>query len=239
MALGACLAAAVGGSVALRSRDQLHLVLGFTAGVLLGVVAFELLPEVFRLAGDSRLVGIPTVMIAFAGGYLFLHVVERSIALHSGQESEYAVHAHRHPSLGLIGALALLGHSFLDGVGIGLGFHVGRDVGLAVAVAVVGHRFADGLNTVSIMLMHGNTVRRSLFLLVLGAVAPVFGAASTLLFTVPDRVIALYLAYFAGFLLYLATSQILPEAHSGHPSGWTLGLTMAGVAVIWAVVAIT
>jgi len=35
----------LGGLFALRNRDRLHWILGFTAGVLLGVVAFDLLPE--------------------------------------------------------------------------------------------------------------------------------------------------------------------------------------------------
>ena len=44
------------------------------------------------------------------------------------------------------------------------------------------------------------------------AVAPVLGAVSTLFFSVGDDVLALYLGGFAGFLLYLATADILPEA---------------------------
>ncbi|MEP6504594.1 MAG: zinc permease, partial [Betaproteobacteria bacterium] len=39
-----------GGLMALRFRDRLHYLLGFTAGVLLGVVALDLLPEIFLLA---------------------------------------------------------------------------------------------------------------------------------------------------------------------------------------------
>ena len=71
------------------------------------------------------------------------------------------------------------------------------------------------------------------------AVAPVLGAASTLLFSLPDTVLALYLSFFAGFLLYLATGDILPEAHSGHPSRLTLVATVGGVAFIGGVVALS
>ena len=42
---------AAGGLVALRARDRMHLVLGASAGILLGLVAFDLIPEVFRLGG--------------------------------------------------------------------------------------------------------------------------------------------------------------------------------------------
>src|SRR5262245_41837428 len=54
-ALTAFLSTAAGGLFALRFRDQLHLILGFTAGVLLGVVAFDILPEVFELTHTHAL----------------------------------------------------------------------------------------------------------------------------------------------------------------------------------------
>ena len=48
---------------------------------------------------------------------------------------------------------------------------------------------------------------------------------------------ALYLALFSGFVIYIATAHILPEAHSRHPSRWTLAATAVGVLLMWAVVA--
>src|SRR5659263_378503 len=68
-ALSTCVSTLVGGLVALRNRDRMHLILGFTAGVLLGLVAFDLLPEVFALS-ESHTAGVPTVMLTFAGGFL-------------------------------------------------------------------------------------------------------------------------------------------------------------------------
>ena len=229
---------ALGGFVALRSRDRLHLVLGFAAGVMLGLVAFDLLPELFDLS-DAELFGVPTVMVAFATGFLLLHVVERSVAMHTAHEGEYGAHSHHDPSVGMASAAALVAHSFLDGVGIGLAFQVSDTVGFAVAVAVIAHDFADGLNTVTIMRTHGNSHRRQVTMLVADAVAPVLGAVSTLFFTVSNNVLALYLGAFAGFLLYLATADILPEAHSRHPSRLTLVSTIGGVGLMWVVVAAT
>ncbi len=232
-ALSTFVSTLLGGLVALRNRDRLHLVLGFTAGVLLGVVAFDLLPEIFDLAGGAGR-GVPTVMLAFAAGFVALHLLERTVAMHGAHESEYG--EHNHAAVGLASALALCAHSFMDGLGIGLGFQAGPAIGVTVAIAVIAHDFADGLNTVSIMLAHRNTLRRSMLLLGLDATAPVLGAASTLLFTVPDHLLGLYLGFFAGFLLYLATGDILPEAHSRHPSRLTLVATLVGITAMWGVV---
>jgi zinc transporter, ZIP family len=227
---------AVGGVVALRSRDRLHLVLGFAAGVMLGLVAFDLLPELFELS-NATFGGVPAVMVAFAAGFLLLHVVERSVAMHGAHEGEYGAHSHHDPHVGLASAAALVAHSFLDGVGIGLAFQVNDTVGYAVALAVIAHDFADGLNTVTVMRTHGNSQRRQVVMLVMDALAPVLGALSTLFFSVGDDVLALYLGGFAGFLLYLATADILPEAHARHPSRLTLLSTIGGVGLMWIVVA--
>jgi ZIP family zinc transporter len=51
--------------------------------------------------------------------------------------------------------------------------------------------------------------------------------------------LALYLALFTGFVIYIATSHILPEAHSRHASKWTLAATAIGVCTMWGVVAVT
>ncbi len=235
-ALTAVLSTALGGVVALRSRDRLHLVLGFAAGVMLGLVAFDLLPELFELS-DQTFLGVPAVMVAFAAGFLLLHFVERSVAMHAAHEGEYGTHHHDAPAVGLASAAALAAHSFLDGVGIGLAFQVDDQVGYAVALAVIAHDFADGLNTVTIMRASGNSRRRQVTLLVIDALAPVVGAFSTLFFSVGDTVLALYLGAFAGFLLYLATADILPEAHARHPSRLTLVSTLGGVGLMWFVVA--
>ena len=78
--------------------------------------------------------------------------------------------------------------------------------------------------------------RRALALLIADALAPVIGAASTLLFTIPHQLLGLSLGFFAGVLLYLATSDILPEAHAHHPTRLTLACTIVGVGFMWLVI---
>jgi len=86
-----------GGIVALRSRDQFHLVLGLSAGLLLGLVGFDLLPEVFK-SNKSTFGGVPSVSLAIVGGFLLLHVLERSFGSHEPAESDYG-HDHEHHNI--------------------------------------------------------------------------------------------------------------------------------------------
>lgn len=220
----------LGGLFSLHHKDKLHRILGFTAGVLLGVVFFDIFPEIINLLKNNNF--NPTyTMIALVAGFLVFHIIEKTILIHHNHEGEYA--EHKHPHVGIISGLALAGHSFMDGVGIGLGFQINPAVGLLVAIAVIGHDFTDGMNTISLVLGHKNSVAKAKWFLLLDALTPVLGAASTLLFHVPESFLVLYLGFFAGFLLYIGASDILPEAHSKNSSLGTIGLTLAGVFLIF------
>lgn len=222
----------LGGLYGLRNQDKLHLILGFTAGVLLGVVAFDLLPEIIEMV---HALGVDPMlpMVALVAGFLIFHVLEKTLLIHHSHEDSYG--KHKHPTVGIFSALALIGHSFLDGVGIGLAFQVSPAVGLLVAIAVIAHDFTDGLNTVSLVLVHKNSDRKAIFFLILDAAAPVLGALSTNLFTIPENWLVIYLGFFAGFLLYIGASDILPEAHSEKSSYLTIFLTVCGIALIFLV----
>lgn len=236
----------LGGLFALRHRDRLHLILGFTAGVILSVVAFDLLPEIFELVHSTG-ASVKLPMGALVVAFLLFHIAEKTVLLHGAHEDEYghAGHGHAHghghaadQEVGLASAIALCVHSFTDGLGIGLAFQAGTEVGFAVAVAVIAHDFADGLNTVSLMLAHGNSRRRALTLLAIDAVAPLAGVLVTLAFTIPDTAILVSLGAFCGVLLYIGAADILPEAHANHPSGWTIVSTVFGAAAMFVVLSV-
>src|SRR4051812_6345017 len=103
VALAAVGSTTLGGLFALRHRDQLHHILGFTAGVILGVVLFDVLPEIDELSGKTNL-DLRIVMIALAASFLFFHGMEKWLLIHNAHEHEYA--GHHHPQVGLASALA-------------------------------------------------------------------------------------------------------------------------------------
>lgn len=219
-----------GGLVGLKYKDKLHLILGFTAGVLISVIAFDIFPEIYELIKELNMDPV-LPMVALVAGFLVFHIFEKLLLIHHEQEEMYG--PHKHPTVGVASALALAGHSFLDGVGIGLGFQVSSVVGVLVAIAVIAHDFSDGLNTVSLVLVHKNTSKKALKFLLIDAIAPLLGAFSTLFFTVPQNILILYLGFFAGFLLYIGASDILPEAHSEKSSIGTIFMTILGVCFIF------
>ncbi len=221
-----------GGIFSIKNKDRLHRIMGFTAGVLIGVVFFDIFPEIIALIRENNF-STTGAMIAVVLGFLIFHILEKTILLHHSHEDEYS--DHKHPHVGILSGLALAGHSFMDGVGIGLGFQVSPAVGLIVAIAVIAHDFTDGMNTVGLVLSNRNTLSQAKWFLLLDALTPVLGVLSTFLFHPSVGFLILYLGFFAGFLLYIGASDILPEAHSKHSSFGTIGLTIAGAVLIFIV----
>jgi ZIP family zinc transporter len=219
-----------GGLLALRFKNNLHSIMGFTAGVLLGVVSFEIFPEIIELIRENDF-SVTGAMVALVAGFLVFHILEKSVLLHHGHEDMYS--SHTHPHVGTISALALIGHSLMDGIGIGLAFQINPGVGIAVAIAVISHDFTDGMNTITLMLHNKNTTAKSKLFLLFDALAPIIGALSTLFFTVSNHFLLIYLGFFAGFLLYIGATDILPEAHSQNSSYKTIFLTILGVVLIF------
>ncbi|MFJ2113706.1 MULTISPECIES: ZIP family metal transporter [unclassified Streptomyces] len=238
VALGAFLMTLFGGWTAQRVTDRRHLVLGLAGGLMLGVVGLDLLPEAIH-AADDEVFGVPQALLLFVGGFLVAHLVERLLAVRqAGTPHGADTGSGRVPEVGLTAAAAMVGHSLMDGIALGAAFQVGGGMGTAVALAVIAHDFADGFNTYTLTSLYGNNRRKAVAMLVADAVAPVVGAASTQLFTLPAELLGSYLGFFGGVLLYLAAAEILPEAHHDHPARSTVLCTVLGVCFIWLVIGI-
>lgn len=220
-----------GGFLSLKMLDRRHLLFAAAAGLMLGVIFLDLLPEALS-QNTHELRGIPVALIAFLVGFLGLHAYERITGSHeSGHNDE---HSHATSSV-----LPLVLHSTLDGVGIGLAFQASASVGIVVALAVLAHDVADGFNTYSLYMARGTSGHTALRWLLADALAPMVGVLSTMLFVAPPAVLGALLGLFGGSLLYIATSAILPEAHqSDHDSGPALALTALGVLFIALVVSL-
>lgn len=245
IALAAFLATLAGGLLALKLKDRLHLVLGFSAGAVIAVAFFDLLPEAVEMGAPYH---PPEVLLGWSGiGFLLYLVLDRSQLFRLQQRSAEPLVGHevgfssghhfvaRHESArgASLGAGSLSAHSFLDGVAIGLGFQASPAVGTVVAIAVLTHDFSDGINTMNMVLKNGGGQRQAIRWLLIDALAPAVGVASTFFFTLPDDLFGMALALFAGFFLYIGASDLIPESYHAHPKFLTTAMTVLGAAVLY------
>ncbi len=216
----------LGGRVAFRLHKELATVIAFTGGIVVAVALFDVLPEALDAVGNPQYVG----WLAGAG-FVFFFLAERALVLHHRDEEEQA-QAHRR--VGVLGAAGLSLHSLIDGLGIGLAFHLDTGTGLLVFLAVVTHDFADGLNTVGFILRQSDDRRAAMRWLALDATAPLAGAIVGASIAVSEHTLGYLLSAYAGFFLYMGATDLLPEAHE-HPSRSRVALTVVGFAATWAV----
>lgn len=230
IAIATAVSTFLGGLLALKLKDKLHLVLGFSAGAVIGVAFFDLLPEALNLAQAKFDISTITSVVVF--GFALFMILDRLFALHAHHEEN----CHNTNHSGRLGAGSLSIHSFLDGVAIGLSFQVSIAVGAVVATAVLVHDFSDGINTVGLILKNNGNRGEALKWLFLDALAPVIGVASTFFFTLPADYLGLALAIFSGFFIYIGASDLLPESHHEHPYFLTTIMTLLGIIVLFVAV---
>jgi ZIP family zinc transporter len=230
-----------GGLLALRLSARMQWVLGFSAGAVVAVAFFDLLPEALELAAPSF--GVAKVFSCAAAGFLIYLLFDRVI-LFQGQRyrNQFAAHPDgtregsntRHRATLFASSLSL--HSLLDGIAIGLAFQASAAVGAVVAIAVLTHDFSDGINTMNVVLRNDSNRRRALQWLLADAIAPGVGIFSTLFFEVRPDVLGIILALFSGFFLYIGASDLIPESHRAFPKALTTFMTLLGIAVLYAAV---
>jgi ZIP family zinc transporter len=226
LSLATFISTLLGGLFALYLRDRLHLILGFSAGALIGVAFFSLIPEALNLASTAD---AQAVAAGIATGFIGYMLLDRAVAPH-GDGGPRAEKLWRR---GALGAASLAVHSFFDGFAIGLGFKVSTAVGTIVFAAVLAHDFSDGINTVSMILRNKGDNRSALRWLLIDAAAPVAGAASTLALPVQHDALGLALALFAGFFLYIGASDALPKSYHDHPTAGTTAMTILGLLAVY------
>lgn len=225
----------LGGLFALRFKDKLHLVLGFSAGAVIGVAFFDLIPESLELASN---LGTSGVMALVAFGFLAYMLVDRSISIHShhDHDDEHCENENHKTNLrgkGRLGAGGFSFHSFLDGIAVGFAFQASSALGVLVSIAVLVHDFSDGINTVGVVLRNRGTRKQAFRWLFVDALAPVLGVMFTLFFSISEQSLGIILSIFCGFFLYLGASDLLPESHHRHPTLWTSIATICGVGVLY------
>jgi ZIP family zinc transporter len=225
IAAAAFLSTLLGGLLALKLRDKLHLILGFSAGAVIGVAFFDLLPEAINFGEKYH---SPAVILSCTAlGFLSYLVLDRILLFHGDAAPR-----------GRFAAGVLCVHSLLDGIAIGLAFQTSHEVGIIVTIAVLSHDFSDGINTMNIVLKNQGRRPQALSWLIADALAPVLGVASTYFFTLPGEAFGTALALFAGFFLYIGASDLIPESYHAHPKFLTTAMTLAGAAVLYAAIAL-
>ncbi len=179
----------------------------FAAGALLGTAFFDLLPE--ALDGETS---TDTVLGWTLAGILLFFLLERFI--------HWFHHHHEHEgeTTKPTGTLIILGdsvHNFIDGVVIAITFLINPAVGVVTTLAVGAHEIPQEIGDFGILLKAGYSRKKVLWYNVLSACTAFAGALITYWIGPSiEAYLPILLGVTAGFFIYIATSDLIPEIHA-------------------------
>lgn len=183
----------------------------FAAGALLGTAFLDLLPEAIEVA-EKTAIDSHNIFFYALIGIIGFFLLERFV--HWFHHHHEHADAHKKP----VGALIVLGdsiHNFIDGIAIAITFMVDPALGAITTLAVATHEIPQEIGDFAILLKAGYSRRKIIWLNILSALSALAGALLTF-FIGPSiaSVLPIMLAITAGFFIYIALSDLVPEIHA-------------------------
>lgn len=211
----------------------------FGAGALLAAAFLGVLPEAIEGAG------VHTAMVYALGGFLGFFILERLISwFHHHEDSHHHDETHgsrneTHQWLVIIGDTL---HNAIDGVAVGAAFLINPAAGIGTAIAVAAHEIPQEIGDFGILLGKGMSARKAVLVNLLSALATVVTAMSVyLLGDAIELDPTPLLAVAAGFFVYIAASDIIPDIHekSRREGNIQAAILLVGVTVLTLVIQLT
>ena len=188
-------------------------VLGFTAGVMVGVSFFELLPTGFEEIGFVK------ASIAFIAGFIFIFAVDYLIPHeYIGQKERISDKTDKKLlRTGLFVALGIGIHNFPEGMATFYSSLMDIRVGIAIAIAIAIHNIPEGVAvSAPIYKATGSRGKAFLWSFLSGVVEPV-GALLTAFVILPflnSVILGYILSVIAGLMVFISIDELLPVSKS-------------------------
>jgi zinc and cadmium transporter len=203
----------------------------FAAGALLAAVFLDLLKDGLEEAS------VDTVLVSALVGVVVFFMAERFL--------HWFHHHHQHPNGGdPTTSLIIVGdtvHNALDGVAIAAAFLISVPTGIVTTIAVAAHEIPQEIGDFGLLLSRGLSRTKVLWVNVGSALATTLMAVITFALGSANRLpTGVLLGVSAGFLLYIAMSDIIPELHEHsdqkrlvdlQPILLILGIVVVGVSI--------
>ena len=216
-----------------RLHKVLLILVGLSAGTLLGDTFLHLLPETVETQGFT-----PLVSLLLLVGILVFFILEKGIHAHHYDVPSSQPLVHK-PQKHHLGSLILLGdglHNFTDGLAIAAAYLISVPVGVATTLAVVLHEIPQEIADFGVLVYAGFSKGKALFYNFLSALTAVAGAVVGLLVGKSVESSALYILPFtAGGFVYVACSSLIPELHKEcgwKESFWQIIAFVAGIGMM-------
>lgn len=196
-----------------KSKQSLLVLFSFSAGMMISMVCFDLLPEAVENSS------ITLAMVGCAAGVLILLVLDSRFHHHDHVESDNLHHHHQNVdtdhkmmTLGFLMIVSVALHNFPEGMAIGSSATHELNTGILMAILLTLHNIPEGMGMIAPLISGGMRPAKALFLVALSGLPTLFGGIlGYFLGTISFNVIGFTLALAAGCMLYVTYYEILPQ----------------------------
>ena len=208
-------------------KKLLLIMVSFSAGTLMAVAFFHLLPE----AVEKN----PTVepFLYVVAGFALFFLLERILRWRHCHEGKCDVHSFAYMNLVGDGL-----HNFIDGLVMAAGYAASIPLGITMTIGIVAHEIPQEIGDFGVLLHGGFTKMRALTMNFLTAITAVFGGIVGYLLSANSAVFGdLLLPFAAGGFIYIAASDLVPELHKETDlkrSMLAFAVFIVGVILMWA-----
>lgn len=199
---GTTIGGILGSLFEIKSNKKLSFILEFSAGLMLSIICFELIPESLKISDiSSSLIGILFGVFCM----IFCDSRIKKINKYKGNNNLLTT--------GIVIGLGLAIHNFPEGIAIGSGFESSVKLGLSVAIAILIHDIPEGIS-IAVPLKNGGMSKEKviIYTAISGITTGIGAFFGSVIGVISSGFVSFSLAFAAGAMLYIVSGELIPES---------------------------
>ena len=204
---GTTLGGIIGIYLKATSNKFLSFILSFASGLMLSIVCFELIPE------SMKLTTILNTVVGVVLGVICMMIcdvlVNKKFSINNSDTKNNLL------KTGIIVSIGWALHNLPEGLAIGSGFESSMTLGYSLALAICLHDIPEGIAMGVPMKSGGMRVSKIIFYIIMSGITTGIGAFfGALVGTIGEEIIAMFLAFAGGAMLYIVSGELIPESNN-------------------------
>ncbi|EJO5346215.1 ZIP family metal transporter [Clostridium botulinum] len=196
---GTMIGAIIGISLKNPSQKLLSKFMGFSAGLMLSIVAFDLIPEALNIWDFTG------VLIFLMLGILIVYLIDKNTD---------SVDINMHKKVAFMTALGLILHNFPEGILMGVGFQAGNMLGIKMAIIISIHDIPEGIAVATPLIASNEKKSKTLFYVFLTAIPTLFGVfLGSYIANISRNFLSILLSLASGIMIYVVCAEMIPESN--------------------------
>ena len=200
-AISSVIGAFIGNIFNIKSKEMISFLYQITAGIMTGIVCFEMLPESFQMA--NVIYSVIGILIGISLIFFLDIIIQRN-----NKKKDI------NRIIGLIVILSMAFHNIIEGLAIGSSFVYSFTLGTTVLIGMFLHDIPEGMIVGITSKVEGKKLKTILLESIIVGACSGFGTyIGNIIGKINEKYIAISLSISAGAMLYLVSCELIPSSN--------------------------